>query len=73
MNAQEAIEVVEQLDVFHEKNHKAIEALSIVLESAKLLHSGEPEEGPHYYYFDGWHVRKDVLPKIGFYPEGADE
>lgn len=45
-------------------------ALSIVLETAKTFHSGEPIEGPHYYYFDGWHIRKDQLNKIGILTEG---
>lgn len=46
------------------------EALSIVLETAKIFHSGEPEAGPHHYYFEGWHVRKDKLNEIGVLLEG---
>lgn len=53
-----------------ELTEKGFEAFSIVLETAKIFHSGEPKEGPNYYYFDGWHVRKDMLHKIGVLTEG---
>lgn len=46
------------------------EALSIVLKTAKVFHSTEPQEGPRYYYFDSWHIKKNALHEIGVLLEG---
>lgn len=76
MNAQEAIEIVKELKVFHEKNPKALEALSIALESAKKFHNSHKtevrSENKLLYYDFSSMINPEELDELGI-EKGADE